>query len=112
MSEGDMFREDLIWENDVLSFYRNDWCLIYESHINEYDEKGITLPDRMTVYLCVAKDDGHRSYVAFDSKNISYLEWTDSFDFDIKLKMVKMDIAESNDIVNLAKKRKDEKNDM
>ena len=101
------FRKDLVYENGLCRFYKNSWCLQYESHINKYDENGITLPDRMTVYLCEPKDGGTPSYVAFDTKGKPYMEWTDSFQFDFNVRALKMKIAEEYNLRNLAKKKND-----
>lgn len=107
-----LFYKEKVYENDVCAFYRNDWCLQYERSINKYDENGITLPDRMQVYLCEPKDGGTPSYVAFDTKGKPYMEWAESFEFEFKIRALKMAIAEKYDIVNIAKERKGEKNDM
>lgn len=103
-------RKDFVFENSVCRFYRNDWCLQYESHINEYDIKGITLPDKMTVYLCEPKDGDKPSYVAFDTKGKPYMEWTDPWTFDFKMTAIRIKIAEEYDIINMAKKKESGKN--
>ena len=103
--EVDFFREEYVGENSVCRFYRNEWCLQYETHINQYDEKGITLPDRMSVYLCRPKDGESESYVAFDTKGKPYMEWVGSFDFEVKIKALKMMIADEYDLVEMARKK-------
>ena len=106
--EPELFREEYVGENSVCTFYRNDWCLQYERHINNYDENGITLPDRMSVYLCRPKDGDRESYVAFDTKGKPYMEWKDSFDFEFKLKAVKWEIADGYDLIKMAQKKSQE----
>ena len=95
-----------IGENELFEFFIDDWCSLYQMNINDYDRKGVTLPDKMRVVLCRNKEDGHESYLAIDTKNRPYMEWDDGMEFEFKLMAVRLKIAEEYDIRNMAKKVK------
>ena len=94
-----------VWENKGWEFYRTDMTEIYTRRMNGYDPRGLTLPDRMTVYKCVPKDGSESIYVAFDPKGKPYMEFTDPWDLDFRLATLMMKFKEETDIVNMAKKR-------
>ena len=94
-----------VWENKGWEFYRTDMTEIYTRKVNEYNPRGLTLPDKMTVYKCVPKDGSESTYVVFDSKGKPYMEFSDSYDLDFRLTVLKMKFEEETDIVNMAKRR-------
>lgn len=105
--DSDLFKEVLVAENDRFRFYHNSWCEQYLSSINKYDRDGYTLPHIKAVLMAEAKDDGHRSYIAFTTDGKPYVEWNDSWDFDFKTTLLRMGVKDECDIRNMAKKVKE-----
>ena len=103
----DLFKEELVAENDKFRFYHDSWCEQYLSNINKYDMNGYTLPHIKAVLIAEAKDDGHRSYIAFTMDGKPYMEWKDSWDFDFKTTVLRMRVKDECDIRNMAKKVKE-----
>lgn len=98
----------LVGENGVMRFYTDSWTDIYTRRVNEYDATGMSLPGRMYVLLCVPKDGDRSSYIAFDQTGKPYLEFTDSWDLNFKMRLLALNQMDRNNIINMAKKRKEE----
>ena len=105
--EFDLFKEELIAENDGFRFYHNSWCEQYLTNINKYDSDGFTLPYIKRVLLAENKEDGHRSYIAITMDGKPYMEWNDSWDFEFKCTLLRMRVKDECDIRNMAKKVKE-----
>lgn len=105
--EFDPFKEELIAENDRFRFYYNSWCEQYLTNINKYDSNGFTLPHIKRVLLAESKEDGYRSYVAITMDDKPYMEWKDSWDFELKCTVLRMRVKDDCDIRNMAKKVKE-----
>lgn len=105
----DLFKEVLVSENERFRFYQNDWCRQFLRNINTYDENGYTLPYIKAVLVAESKDDGRRSYIAFTMDGKPYMEWNDSWDFELKTTLLRMRVKDECDIRNMAKKVKSER---
>ena len=103
----DLFKDTLVFENDRFRFYHNSMCEQFLNSINTYDRYGYTLPHIRTVLKAEAKDDGHRSYIAFTTDGKPYMEWKDSFEFELNTTLLRMKAKEECDIRNMAKKVKE-----
>ena len=101
-----LFKEILVSENEGFRFYQNDMCMQFLNSINKYDSNGYTLPRIKAVLIAEAKDDGHRSYIAFTMDGKPYMEWNDSWDFEFKTTLLRMRVKDECDIRNMAKKVK------
>ena len=100
----------LFYENERVCFYINENTLMYEKRMREYDEHGIVIDDILwKVFYCIPKDDSEPTYVAYDKRGKPFMDWKDPYTFDFKTKLYRMDLAEENHILNLAKRRKETK---
>ena len=102
----ELFKDTLVSENDRFRFYHNDMCEQYLSSINKYDRDGYTLPHIRAVLKVEAKDDGYRSYIAFTMDGKPYMEWKDSYEFELHTALLRMRVKDECDIRNMAKKVK------
>ena len=97
----------LLYENEYGYFYVNDNTLMYEKKMKEYDTHGINIDDISRVVCCIPKDGSEMTYVAFDKNGKPFMDWKDPYSFEIWTKLYKMDLAEKNDILKMAKDMKE-----
>lgn len=103
--DGDGTYGRLVYESDKHRFWENDFTRYYLKRLTEYDSKGIAPIGIYRVYLAEDKNDGKRTYVAFDRKGIPFMDWDSVELFDLKLMCFRDDLKEEYDIVNMAKRK-------
>lgn len=106
MTFDDPFETVLMWENEHYLFYHDSWCNQFRKNLAHYDNNGYAV-DVKEVYLAMPKDGGKGEYVAFDTRGKPFLSWKDSWDFEVCSIMYKSMLKEDNDIVNMAKRKKE-----
>lgn len=91
-----------ITENDDYIVVTNHWCRTYTKQLREYDRDGISL-DGWFVCRTISKKVREEFYVIYDDKGQPRASFDGHEDFDFKVMLLKMDYAEDNNIVNMAK---------
>lgn len=104
--DGDGIYGRLVYESDQHRFWENDFTRYYLKRLTEYDSNGIAPIGIYYVYLAEDKDNGNRTYVAFDRKGKPFMDWDSSELFDLKMMCFRDDLKENYDIVKIAKRLK------
>ncbi len=102
-----MFDDDrrFITSDKFYNYYIDAECRRYEHQLYEYDKDGITLMNYRVILCEPKKSKGNKFYCAFNkATGEAVAEWKDSWEFSIKLFLLRDDEKQNNDIVNLAKK--------
>ena len=101
-----LFSEDeLIRENEQFGIYRDSWCERFEQSLREYSS-GYSMPVEH-VYLIKEKQDGNEYYVAVDVHQNVIISFRNYNDLDFMRYAWELEQADKDDIINMAKERKE-----
>lgn len=105
-----LFDDDvLIGENDGFLFYETSWTQSLTEEARRMDLKGIELRRWRVVLAQSKKDASDRIFLLINDKGAPVADDTSAESMSFKIKLIKMNMAEGYDIVEMAEKANEAK---